>query len=77
MGWAWNGHKVKRAMTLIVLGEGAGGYRRRVRAWLQHHNLLNEKDPNFFISYGSTFQNLITAYFPDPRTYGVSVGFKF
>lgn len=44
MGWAWNGHKVKRAMTLIVLGEGAGGYRRRIRAWLQHHNLLNSKD---------------------------------
>lgn len=44
MGWAWNGHKVKRAFTLIVLGEGAGGYRRRIRAWLQHHNLLNSKD---------------------------------
>lgn len=44
MGWAWNGHKVKRAFTLIVLGEGAGGYRRRIRAWLQHHNLLDKKD---------------------------------
>lgn len=44
MGWTWNGHKVKRAFTLIVLGEGAGGYRRRIRAWLQHHNRLESND---------------------------------
>ena len=44
MGWAWNGHRVNRAFTLIVLGEGAGGYRRRIRAWLQHHGLLNSDD---------------------------------
>lgn len=40
-------------------------------------NLLNEKAPNFFIDYGANFQRLITAYFPDPRTYGVSLGLRF
>ncbi len=60
----------------LVLSELAiGGTTASVSLWGK--NLLNEKDPNFFISYGSTFQNLITAYFPDPRTYGVSVGLKF
>ena len=44
MGWDWNGHKVKRAATLIVLGEGAGGYKKRMRAWLQHHDLLDSPD---------------------------------
>ncbi|SNS06322.1 iron complex outermembrane recepter protein [Sphingomonas laterariae] len=40
-------------------------------------NLLNEDNPNFFIDYGASFQRLITAYFPDPRTYGVTLGLKF
>ena len=40
-------------------------------------NLLNEKDPNFFIDYGANFQNLTAAYFPDPRTYGVTLGVRF
>lgn len=44
MGWAWNGHKVKRAATLIILGEGAGGYKKRLRAWLQHHEMLESDD---------------------------------
>ncbi|MGH6782093.1 MAG: TonB-dependent receptor domain-containing protein, partial [Sphingomonadaceae bacterium] len=40
-------------------------------------NLLNEDNPNFFIDYGANFQRLITAYFPDPRTYGVTLGLRF
>lgn len=44
LGWDWCGHKVKRSTTLIILGEGAGGYKKRIRAWLQHHNLLDSND---------------------------------
>ncbi|WP_176593457.1 TonB-dependent receptor [Sphingobium sp. EM0848] len=40
-------------------------------------NLLNEDNPNFFIDYGANFQRLTTAYFPDPRTYGVTLGLRF
>lgn len=40
-------------------------------------NLLNEDAPNFFIDYGANFQRMITAYFPDPRTYGVTLGLRF
>lgn len=43
LGWNWHGHKVKKpAGTLIVLGEGAGGYKKRVRAFMQHFNLLGD-----------------------------------
>jgi iron complex outermembrane receptor protein len=40
-------------------------------------NLLNENNPNFLIDYGASFQRLVTAYFPDPRTYGVTLGLRF
>lgn len=41
LGWNWHGHKIKKPYgTLIVLGEGAGGYKKRVRAFMQHFNLL-------------------------------------
>ncbi|QZP09018.1 TonB-dependent receptor [Caenibius sp. WL] len=60
----------------LVLSElSLGGATASVSLWGK--NLLNEKDPNFFISYGANFQNLITAYFPDPRTYGVTLGLRF
>lgn len=44
MGWPWCGHKVKRSTTLIILGEGAGGFKKRIRAWLQYHELLESED---------------------------------
>ena len=60
----------------LVLSElPLGGTTASISLWGK--NLLNEKDPNFFIGYGSSFQNLITAYFPDPRTYGVTLGMRF
>lgn len=40
-------------------------------------NLLNEDNPLFFTNYGLGIQNMITAFFPDPRTYGVTLGLKF
>lgn len=44
LGMSWHGHRVKRAATLVILGEGAGGYKRRMRAWLQRHELLAEDE---------------------------------
>lgn len=42
LGWNWHGHRIKKPYgTLIVLGEGAGGYKKRVRAFMQHYNLLD------------------------------------
>ncbi len=40
-------------------------------------NLTNEADPSNFIDFGPGFGGILLGYFPDPRTYGVSVGIKF
>lgn len=40
-GMDWHGFKVNRCGALIVLGEGAASYSKRVYAWLKHHNMLN------------------------------------
>jgi hypothetical protein len=42
LGMDWYGHKVKEPIaSLIVLGEGSGGYKRRIRAWLQHYKRMD------------------------------------
>lgn len=46
LGWNWHGHRINKPYgTLIVLGEGAGGYKKRVRAFMQHYNLLDQLAP--------------------------------
>jgi len=40
-------------------------------------NLTKEADPSNFIDFGPGFGGILLGYFPDPRTYGVSVGIKF
>lgn len=40
-------------------------------------NLFGFKKPSNFIDFGTSFGGLTVAYFPDPRTYGVTVGMKF
>ncbi|WP_374527063.1 TonB-dependent receptor [Novosphingobium sp.] len=40
-------------------------------------NLTKESDPSNFIDFGPGFGGILLGYFPDPRTYGVSVGVKF
>lgn len=40
-------------------------------------NLLNENDPLSYIDFGSSFGGLTVAYFPEPRTFGVTLGVKF
>ncbi|WP_161566016.1 TonB-dependent receptor domain-containing protein [Caenibius tardaugens] len=60
----------------LVLSELAvGNAHATISLWGK--NLLNEKDPNFLTDYGASFQRLIAAYFPDPRTYGVTAAIKF
>jgi iron complex outermembrane receptor protein len=40
-------------------------------------NLFDSKKPSNFIDFGTSFGGLTVAYFPDPRTYGLTVGVKF
>lgn len=40
-------------------------------------NLTNENDPSNFIDFGPGFGGILLGYFPDPRSYGISLGVKF
>ena len=51
-----------------------GGANFELAAWIR--NLTSEKAPQNFIDFGPGFGGLTLAYFPDPRTYGVTLGFK-
>lgn len=60
----------------LILSELAiGNAKGSVSFWGK--NLLNEKDPNFFVNFGTSFQSLIDAYFPNPRTYGITLGIEY
>ncbi|WP_231730031.1 TonB-dependent receptor [Novosphingobium sp. Fuku2-ISO-50] len=52
-----------------------GGTTAQVSLWGK--NLFNFKKPDNFIDFGTSFGGLTVAYFPDPRTYGVTIGVKF
>jgi len=52
-----------------------GGTTAQVSLWGK--NLFNFKKPDNFIDFGPSFGGLTLAYFPDPRTYGVTLGMKF
>lgn len=39
MGWAWNGHKVEKGMVAYVAAEGGSGIKRRLKAWIQDHEV--------------------------------------
>lgn len=52
-----------------------GGVKTEVAAFVR--NLTNEDDPSNFIDFGPGFGGLTLGYFPDPRTWGVSVGIRF
>ena len=52
-----------------------GGSTAQVSIWAK--NLFNFNKPSNFIDFGTSFGGLTVAYFPDPRTYGVTVGLKF
>ncbi|MCB2089466.1 MAG: TonB-dependent receptor [Sphingomonadaceae bacterium] len=40
-------------------------------------NLTKERDPSNFIDFGPGFGGLTLGYFPDPRTWGVTLGARF
>lgn len=39
-GLEWRGFKVKKTAVLVVLGEGAGSYPKRIYAWMKEHGLF-------------------------------------
>ena len=52
-----------------------GGVKAEISAYVR--NLTKERDPSNFIDFGPGFGGLLLGYFPDPRTYGMTVGVKF
>lgn len=75
---AHNTHSPGRTMldARAILSEfPMGGLKGELSLW--GRNLLNEDDPQFFIDFGANFQRLAVAYFPDPRTYGMTLSVRF
>lgn len=52
-----------------------GGGKAEIALWVK--NLTKEDNAQNFIDFGPGFGGLTVGYFPDPRTYGVTVGVKF
>jgi len=52
-----------------------GGVKTELSAWVR--NLTKENSPSNFIDFGPGFGGLTLAYFPDPRTYGLTLGVRF
>jgi iron complex outermembrane receptor protein len=52
-----------------------GGVKTEISAFVR--NLTKEDSPSNFIDFGPGFGGLTLGYFPDPRTYGVTLGVKF
>ncbi len=52
-----------------------GGVKAEISGFVR--NLTKEADPSNFIDFGPGFGGILLGYFPEPRTYGVTVGVKF
>lgn len=52
-----------------------GNIKGEFSLWVR--NLTKENNPTNFIDFGAGFGGLTVAYFPDPRTYGATLGVKF
>lgn len=52
-----------------------GGMQAELAFWVR--NLTKEDRPSNFIDFGPSFGGLTVAYFPDPRTFGVTLGTRF
>lgn len=52
-----------------------GGSEVKISGWIR--NLTQENNPNNFIDFGPGFGGLLLGNFPDPRTYGLTVGVEF
>ncbi len=72
---------MSKGRTLVNLRAAVGGIplhgdvKAEVSLWVR--NLTKEKNPTNFIDFGAGFGNMTVAYFPDPRTYGITAGIKF
>lgn len=62
-------------MRAILSDFMIGGVRTELAAYVR--NLTQEDRPQNFIDFGPGFGGLTVGYFPDPRTYGVSLGVRF
>ena len=51
------------------------GVKGEIAFWVR--NLTKEKSPQNFIDFGPGFGGLTVAYYPDPRTFGVTAGIRF
>jgi iron complex outermembrane receptor protein len=76
-----NAHTTKSKGRTIINMRAAlsdfdlGGVKTEISAFVR--NLTKEQDPSNFIDFGPGFGGLLLGYFPDPRTYGVTLGVKF
>jgi iron complex outermembrane receptor protein len=52
-----------------------GGVDASISAWVR--NLTQEDNASNFIDFGPAFGGLLLGYFPEPRTYGLTVGVEF
>ena len=52
-----------------------GAVEAKVTAWVR--NLTDENAPSNFIDFGPGFGGILLGYFPDPRTFGLTVGMEF
>ena len=58
-------------LSEVPLGSGRG----ELSFWVR--NLTKEDDASNFIDFGPGFGGLTVGYFPDPRTYGLTLGFRY
>jgi hypothetical protein len=49
-GIPWRGHRVTQGCVVYVCAEGAGGYRKRLKAYAKHHNIALEDIDVFVIA---------------------------
>ena len=62
-------------MTAAIADIPFGQAKGQVTFWVK--NLTQESNPSNFIDFGPGFGGLTVGYFPDPRTFGATVGIKF
>ena len=62
-------------MTASLTRIPIGGVEAKISAWVR--NLTNEDAPSNFIDFGPDFGGILIGYFPDPRTFGLTVGMEF
>jgi hypothetical protein len=43
----WHGHKAESGPVVYVAGEGVGGFKKRVKAWHQHHGIAADHETPF------------------------------